>query len=136
VARTAEPDDAPKVEAGVLSPMRSFSASSEKNVWWRMAARIHLVTSQLDPSDWHDYLTDPTLADAICDRLLSHAHRIVLKGPSRRKEKETTSETRTKPASLRSDHDDAKRSATITRNDWPPSAKYALSSGETSRCYE
>lgn len=59
----------------------------------RYGLRATIVTSQLDPSNWHDYLADPTLADAICDRLLSHAHRIVLKGPSRRKEKETTSET-------------------------------------------
>ena len=29
---------------------------------------------------------EPTLADAICDRLLHNAHRIVLQGPSRRKE--------------------------------------------------
>jgi len=44
------------------------------------------VTSQLPPAQWHDYLADATLADAICDRLLHNAHRIVLKGPSRRKE--------------------------------------------------
>ena len=30
--------------------------------------------------------SDPTVADAICDRLLHPAHRVVLKGPSRRKE--------------------------------------------------
>ena len=34
----------------------------------------------------HDYLADATLADAICDRVFHNAHRIVLKGPSRRKE--------------------------------------------------
>src|ERR1700722_1820890 len=45
-----------------------------------------IVTSQLDPKLWHDYLADPTLADAICDRVLNNAHRLVLKGPSRRKE--------------------------------------------------
>jgi DNA replication protein DnaC len=35
---------------------------------------------------WHDHIGEPTLADAICDRLLHNAHRLVLKGPSRRKE--------------------------------------------------
>jgi len=35
---------------------------------------------------WHDYIGEPTLADAICDRLLHNAHRIVLQGPSGRKE--------------------------------------------------
>jgi DNA replication protein DnaC len=44
------------------------------------------ITSQLDPEHWHDYLADPTLADAICDRILSRVHRLVLKGPSRRKD--------------------------------------------------
>ena len=38
------------------------------------------------PLHWHDYIGEPTLADSICDRLLHNAHRIVLKGPSRRKE--------------------------------------------------
>jgi DNA replication protein DnaC len=55
----------------------------------RHATRATIVTSQLAPGDWHDYLADPTLADAICDRLVHHAHRLVLKGPSRRKEPAT-----------------------------------------------
>jgi DNA replication protein DnaC len=52
----------------------------------RTATRATIVTSQLPPSKWHEYLADPTLADAICDRLLHPAHRLMLKGPSRRKE--------------------------------------------------
>jgi DNA replication protein DnaC len=55
----------------------------------RYGTRSTIVTSQLAPADWHDYLADPTLADAICDRIVHHAHRLVLKGPSRRKEKPT-----------------------------------------------
>jgi DNA replication protein DnaC len=43
------------------------------------------MTSQLDPKHWCEYLTDPTTADAICDRILHTAYRILLKGPSRRK---------------------------------------------------
>jgi DNA replication protein DnaC len=39
----------------------------------RYGSRSTIVTSQLDPKDWHDYLSDPTLADAICDRLLHSA---------------------------------------------------------------
>ncbi len=42
------------------------------------------------PTKWHDYLGDPTMADAICDRLLHNAHRLTLKGPSRRKEDSAT----------------------------------------------
>jgi DNA replication protein DnaC len=54
----------------------------------RYGTRSTVVTSQLPTDRWHDHLGDPTLADAICDRLLHNAHRIVLKGPSRRKEKQ------------------------------------------------
>ena len=54
----------------------------------RYGTRSTIMTSQLPPAKWHDHLADPTLADAICDRILHNAHRIVLKGPSRRKETE------------------------------------------------
>lgn len=57
----------------------------------RTATRATIVASQLPPNKWHEYLADPTLADAICDRLLHPAHRLVLKGPSRRKEASSAS---------------------------------------------
>ena len=52
----------------------------------RYGTRSTIVTSQLEPKLWHQAIGDPTLADAICDRLLHNAHRLLLKGPSRRKE--------------------------------------------------
>ncbi len=52
----------------------------------RHGTRSTIVTSQLPVPKWHAHIGDPTLADAICDRLLHNAHRLVLKGPSRRKE--------------------------------------------------
>lgn len=51
----------------------------------RVATRSTLITSQLAPAHWHAYLNDPTLADAILDRVLHAAHRIALIGPSMRK---------------------------------------------------
>lgn len=54
--------------------------------------RSTVITSQLPTSKWHDHLGDPTTADAICDRILSDAHRIKLTGPSRRKEESNLSE--------------------------------------------
>ena len=51
----------------------------------RYGLRATVITSQLAPTLWHDYLAHPTLADAICDRILHHAHRIELKGESMRK---------------------------------------------------
>lgn len=44
-----------------------------------------LITSQLPIKHWHDYIGEPTLADAILDRLLENAHRLELKGGSMRK---------------------------------------------------
>jgi DNA replication protein DnaC len=44
-----------------------------------------LVTSQLPIDHWHDHIGDPTIADAILDRLVHNAHRIQLKGGSMRK---------------------------------------------------
>jgi DNA replication protein DnaC len=44
-----------------------------------------LITSQLPVEQWHAYLGDPTLADAILDRLVHNAYRLTLKGDSMRK---------------------------------------------------
>lgn len=51
----------------------------------RHGLRATVITSQLKHDRWHDYLADPTIADAICDRVLHGAHKIALAGPSRRK---------------------------------------------------
>ena len=51
----------------------------------RVGAKSTLVTSQLPVSAWHQWLDDPTLADAILDRIVHSAHRIELKGDSLRK---------------------------------------------------
>jgi DNA replication protein DnaC len=44
-----------------------------------------IVTSQLPVDAWHDVIGDPTLADAILDRLVHNAHRVELAGESLRK---------------------------------------------------
>jgi len=51
----------------------------------RAGLRSTLVTSQLPVDKWHPAMADPTLADAVLDRLCQAAHRIALKGPSMRK---------------------------------------------------
>jgi DNA replication protein DnaC len=43
-----------------------------------------MVIGQLDPSEWHDYLATPHVADAIMDRLVQRAHRFSIKGGSMR----------------------------------------------------
>jgi DNA replication protein len=51
----------------------------------RHQRRSTIVASQLPIAHWHDALGEPTLADALCDRLLHAAHRIQLRGESLRK---------------------------------------------------
>jgi DNA replication protein DnaC len=53
----------------------------------RMERRSTLITSQVPMKKWHDYLSEgnSTVADAILDRLVSGAIRIILRGESMRK---------------------------------------------------
>ena len=51
----------------------------------RHALRSTIVTSQLPIKVWHEYLGEPTVADALLDRLLNNAHRLELRGDSLRK---------------------------------------------------
>ena len=51
----------------------------------RYATRSTILTSQLPVTLWHEAIGDPTLADAILDRLVHNAQRLDLKGPSLRK---------------------------------------------------
>jgi DNA replication protein DnaC len=51
-----------------------------------------IITSQLPISKWHEWIGDPTIADAILDRLVHNAYKIELKGQTRRRDKTTTTE--------------------------------------------
>ncbi len=51
----------------------------------RYNRRSTVVTSQLPVKTWHEYIDDPTMADAILDRLVHSAYRINLEGESMRK---------------------------------------------------
>lgn len=53
----------------------------------RYEKRSIIVTSQLPVAKWYEYIGDPTLADAIMDRLTANSIRIELKGESRRRKK-------------------------------------------------
>jgi len=53
----------------------------------RHRLRSTLITSQLPVDHWHEIVGNPTLADAILDRLVHNAYRINLKGESMRKKK-------------------------------------------------
>jgi DNA replication protein DnaC len=64
----------------------------------RYGRRSTIVTSQFPVDKWHDRIGDPTLADALLDRLVHNAHRIPLDGETMRK-------PRTKPAKATPDND-------------------------------
>jgi DNA replication protein DnaC len=51
----------------------------------RVQARATLIASQLPLDNLHSAIADPTVADAILDRLVHHAHKLSLKGESMRK---------------------------------------------------
>ena len=46
-----------------------------------------VITSQLDPKNWHSIIGDETIADSVCDRLIHNAHKVKLSGESLRKTK-------------------------------------------------
>jgi DNA replication protein DnaC len=54
----------------------------------RVGTKATLITSQLAVNKWHAWLDEPTIADAILDRIVHHSHRIELRGPSLRKSQE------------------------------------------------
>src|SRR5882724_5605983 len=58
----------------------------------RYDARSILITSQLPIERWYEVIGDPTLADAILDRIIHNAYRIELKGESMRKLKAANTE--------------------------------------------
>jgi hypothetical protein len=53
----------------------------------RYRRKSTLITAQLPVAQWHDMIGEPTIADAILDRIIHNAHRIALEGDSMRKKK-------------------------------------------------
>lgn len=54
----------------------------------RYAKKSIIITAQLPVSAWHEYLSEPAIGDALCDRLTAKCHRIELQGPSLRRAKQ------------------------------------------------
>ena len=53
----------------------------------RYRRKSTLITAQLPVAQWHDMIGEPTIADAILDRIIHNSHRIALEGDSMRKKK-------------------------------------------------
>lgn len=64
----------------------------------RYGKRSTVLTSQLPTKSWHESLGDPTIADAICDRLVHNAHVLTLRGSSMRRQKGLKPQPETQPA--------------------------------------
>ncbi|HDZ61798.1 MAG TPA: AAA family ATPase [Nitrospirae bacterium] len=56
----------------------------------RYNVRSTIVSSQIPVDKWHDLIGDPTIADAICDRLIHNSHKLQLAGKSMRGGDETS----------------------------------------------
>jgi DNA replication protein DnaC len=66
-----------------LVPFKDFEGHDLLDVIEERHGRGSLIiASQLPLENWHETLPDPTLADAIMDRIIHNSYRIALKGPS------------------------------------------------------
>lgn len=61
----------------------------------RFRAASTLFATQLPVKDWHAHIEDPTLADAILDRVVHDSHRLTLRGESMRKKTNKVSKDET-----------------------------------------
>ena len=70
-----------------VSPLK---ASEARDLLEIVEDRTHtsslIITSQLPIKDWHGHLHNPTIADAILDRIIHNAHKIDIAGDSQRKQ--------------------------------------------------
>lgn len=62
----------------------------------RYGLKSTMVAAQIPVDKWHETISDPTLADAIMDRLIHNAHRIELKGESMRKKNSSLTDEKKK----------------------------------------
>lgn len=82
-----------------LAPMRGEEVRDLLEIFDdRVNQRATLITSQLPVNHWHDYLGEPTVADAVLDRLLHSAHRLELKGESLRRHRDADTTPKVDPS--------------------------------------
>ncbi|MGC8489837.1 MAG: ATP-binding protein, partial [Clostridia bacterium] len=69
-----------------LTPLGAAQAQAMLDILEdRNASGSTLIVTQIPVTEWHGRIGDPTIADAILDRLVHGAHRIELRGESMRK---------------------------------------------------
>jgi hypothetical protein len=80
-----------------LAPLTSQQGRDLLDIDDRHGRGSTIVTSQIPVKHWHELIADPTIADAVLDRLVHASHRLELDGPSLRDPK---AGSRTEPASV------------------------------------
>jgi DNA replication protein DnaC len=85
LARLAKTDLLFLDDWGVVAPSETGRQDLLEVLEDRYGRRSTIVASQLPVEKWHVYLGEATIADSILDRLVHNAHRLALKGPTRRK---------------------------------------------------
>jgi len=79
-----------------LQPLDSYSRGAIMQIIEdRHGKHTTIITAQMPIAKWYEYIAEPTIADALMDRLLHHAHRIELKGESMRKKTLETPQNQT-----------------------------------------
>jgi DNA replication protein DnaC len=93
LARLAKADVLVLDDLGLGTPTEAHRHDLLEVLEDRYGRTSTVVTSQLLVPRWHEWIGDPTVADAILDRLVHNAYKLDLKGPSKRKEKTSTTTT-------------------------------------------
>jgi DNA replication protein DnaC len=91
LARLAKADLLVLDDLGLGTPTEAHRHNLLEVLEDRYGRTSTVVTSQLPVAKWHEWIGDPTVADAILDRLVHNAYKMDLKGPSKRKDKVTNS---------------------------------------------
>jgi len=90
------PQEPPRVELLILDDWGLAPLTSQQGrdlleiVDDRHGRNSTIVTSQLPVDHWHEVIVDPTIADAVLDRLVHTVHRLALDGETLRKPREKT----------------------------------------------
>jgi hypothetical protein len=65
--------------------LQAATGNRKPNLGLKSERGSTIITSQVPIEHWHEVIADPTIADAVLDRLVHNAHRLTLKGDSMRK---------------------------------------------------
>ena len=87
VQREVDWRDSKRLERLLKAARLKVSSACLEDIDWRASRGLsrEVITSQLPVTAWHAWLDEPTLADAILDRIVHGSHKIALKGESMRK---------------------------------------------------